>query len=50
MIMYVRLKVLKNKKPNEYKLAKKYFLFLKNRTKVKDESQRKKLIFKNFNK
>ncbi len=50
MIMYVRLKVLKKKKPKEYKLAKKYFLFLKNRTKVKDESQRKKLVFKNFNK
>jgi len=50
MIMYVRLKVLKEKKPKEYKLAKKYFLFLKNRTKIKSESQRKKLVFKNFNK
>lgn len=50
MIMYVRLKVLKKKKPKEYKLAKKYFLFLKNRTKIKSESQRKKLVFKNFNK
>jgi len=50
MIMYVRLKVLKKKKPKEYKLAKKYFLFLKNRTKVKGESQRKKLVFKDFNK
>ena len=27
MIMYVRLKVLKKKKPKKYKLAKKYFLF-----------------------
>ena len=50
MILYVRLKVLKKKKPKEYKLAKKYFLFLKNRTKVKGENQRKKLVFKDFNK
>ena len=50
MIMYVRLKVLKKKKPKEYKLAKKYFLFLRSRTKVKGETQRKKLVFKDFNK
>jgi hypothetical protein len=48
MIMYVRLKVLKKKKPKEYKLAKKYFLFLKKRTKVKSEDQRKKLMFNYF--
>lgn len=35
MIMYVRLKVLKDKKPKEFKLAEKYFLFLKKRTKNK---------------
>ena len=46
MIMYVRLKVLKNKKPNEYKLSKKYFYFLKKRTKVKGEKDRKLLKFK----
>jgi hypothetical protein len=33
MIMYVRLKVLKNKKPNQYALASEYFTFLKKRTK-----------------
>ena len=35
MIMYVRLKVLKDKKPKEYALSKKYFNFLKSRTKEK---------------
>lgn len=35
MIMYVRLKVLKEKKPKEYALSKKYFEFLKERTKEK---------------
>ena len=45
MIMYVRLKVLKNKKPKEYNLAKKYFKFLGERTKIKNEIERKKLIF-----
>ena len=29
MIMYVRLKVLKDTKPKQYDLAKKYFIFLK---------------------
>jgi len=33
MIMYVRLKVLKNKKPKQYALAHKYFTFLGQRTK-----------------
>ena len=36
MIMYVRLKVLKNKKPKQYALAHKYFTFLGKRTKIKN--------------
>ena len=35
MIMYVRLKVLKDKKPKQYALAHKYFTFLGKRTKIK---------------
>jgi uncharacterized protein (DUF2237 family) len=46
MIMYVRLKVLKKKKPKEFKLSEKYFKFLGQRTKIKDEKDRKKLTFK----
>jgi len=42
--MYVRLKVLKNKKPKQYNLANKYFTFLGKRTKLKEES-RYKLLF-----
>ena len=45
MIMYVRLKVLKDKKNKEFKLSEKYFKFLKNRTK-KNQVERKKLKFK----
>ena len=45
MIMYVRLKVLKKKKPKEFKLSYKYFKFLGKRTKIKEEQNRKKLIF-----
>ena len=45
MIMYVRLKVLKNKKPKEYNLSKKYFKFLGNRTKYKTNNARKHLKF-----
>ena len=45
MIMYVRLKVLKDKKPEEYKLSERYFKFLGKRTKVKGESERKQLKF-----
>ena len=41
MIMYVRLKVLKNKKPKEYALANKYFTFLGKRTKLEDKSRYK---------
>jgi len=44
MIMYVRLKVLKNKKPNQYNLANKYFIFLGKRTKLKEKA-RHKLLF-----
>lgn len=44
MIMKVRLEVLKNKKPDEYKLAKRYFEFLGKRTKLNDE-ERYKSIF-----
>ena len=46
MIMYVRLKVLKTKKMNQFKLSKKYFTFLKKRTKVKKKVDRKKLVFR----
>jgi hypothetical protein len=44
MIMYVRLKVLKNKKPQQYALAKKYYTFLGKRTKL-EEQNRYKLSF-----
>jgi len=46
MIMYVRLKVLKDKKLEEFKLSEKYFKFLKQRTKKKTMEERKKMIFK----
>ena len=39
-------KVLKVKKPKEFKLSEKYFKFLGKRTKIKDEEGRKKLTFK----
>jgi len=44
MIMKVRLEALKSKKPNEYNLSKKYFEFLKQRTKL-DEDMRYKSVF-----
>jgi hypothetical protein len=44
MIMNVRLKVLKNKKPKQYALSNKYFIFLGKRTKL-DENARYKLSF-----
>ena len=51
MIMYVRLKVLKDKKPKEFKLSERYFKFLGKRTKIKGEKARKEFIFKiNYNK
>jgi len=45
MIMKVRLEVLKDKKPEQYKLSKKYFEFLKRRTKL-DDKDRYKSVFK----
>jgi hypothetical protein len=45
MIMKVRLEVLKNKKPEQYDLSKRYFEFLGNRTKL-DKKQRYKSTFK----
>ena len=45
MILKVRLHVLRNKKPQEYKLAEKYFKHLGNRTKIKNETNRKKYTF-----
>jgi hypothetical protein len=45
MIMYVRLKVLKQLKPQQYALAHDYFLFLGERTKL-EEKDRYKLLFK----
>ena len=44
MIMKVRLEVLKNKKPEQYELSKKYFEFLGNRTKL-SKTMRYKSIF-----
>lgn len=44
MIMKVRLGVLASKKPQEYKLAKKYFKFLSNRTDL-SENERYKSTF-----
>lgn len=41
MIMKVRLEVLKNKKPKEYALSKRYFEFLSKRTKLNDEERYK---------
>jgi hypothetical protein len=45
MIMKVRLNVLKKKKQKQYKLAKKYFNFLKKRTKL-NKKERFKSTFK----
>ena len=39
MILYVRLKVLKNIKPDQYDLAQQYFTFLKHRTSLPDEER-----------
>ena len=44
MIMKVRLEIIKEKKPKEYNLSKKYYNFLKQRTKI-DENNRYKTIF-----
>jgi len=45
MIMKVRLEVLKNTKPEQYNISKKYFEFLGNRTKL-DNKQRYNSVFK----
>ena len=45
MILMVRLRVLKEKKMKSYKLSKKYLDFLKNRTKIKLNADRKKIVF-----
>ena len=39
MILKVRLQVLKDKKPEQYRLAKRYFTFLSNRTKMDDAAR-----------
>jgi len=39
MIMKVRLEVLKNKKPEQYNMSKKYFKFLGKRTKLDDQNR-----------
>jgi hypothetical protein len=41
MIMKVRLEVLKDKKPEEYKLANRYFKFLGERTKLNNNERYK---------
>ena len=46
MIMNVRLHVLRNKKPRQYALANKYFIFLGKRTKL-EEKERYKFSFEN---
>jgi len=45
MIMKVRLEVLKNKKPEQYAISKKYFEFLGKRTKL-DNNDRYNSVFK----
>jgi hypothetical protein len=45
MIMKVRLEVLKNKKPQEYNISKKYFEFLRNRTKL-NNTERYNAVFR----
>jgi hypothetical protein len=44
MIMKVRLEVLKNKKPEQYSLSKKYLEFLSNRTKL-NKNERYAVMF-----
>jgi len=39
MILYVRLKVIKKIKPMQYRLASKYFAFLKNRTSLPENER-----------
>ena len=44
MIMKVRLELMKNKKPEQYNLAKRYFEFLSKRTSL-DDTERYKTVF-----
>ena len=44
MILYVRLKVLKDKKPNEFKLSERYFKHLGKRSKIKNRDKKKEFI------
>ena len=46
MIMYVRLKVLKEEKQKQFKLSERYFKFLGERTKINSNIERKRLKFK----
>ena len=46
MILKIRLRVLKEKKKTHYKLASKYYDFIKKRTKEKTFLERKKMKFK----
>ena len=46
MIMYVRLKVLKKKKPKQFKLSERYFKHLGKRTQINGEKERKKYFFR----
>jgi methionine-S-sulfoxide reductase len=46
MILYVRLKVLKDKKPNEFKLAERYFKHLGKRSKIKDKDKKKEFVLR----
>ena len=39
MILKVRLEVLKQKKPEQYRLAKRYLTFLSNRTKMEEDAR-----------
>jgi len=39
MILYVRLKAMQERKPGQYKLALKYFRFLKHRTSLADDKR-----------
>jgi hypothetical protein len=45
MIMKVRLEALKNKKPEQYFISKKYYDFLRKRTKL-DNKERYNSVFK----
>jgi len=46
MIMKVRLEVLKEKKPEEYKLAKRFFEFLGERTKLSEKDRYQSVFYR----